>query len=66
MRKVDGLRLIFIDFCVPALPPHLNSTEPSLQLSANITVFAISRIYTGVISKETSLPGKEHVRKVVP
>jgi hypothetical protein len=33
MRKVDGLSLIFIDFYVPVLIPHLNSTETSLQLS---------------------------------
>jgi hypothetical protein len=51
MRKVDGLSLIFIDFYVS---PRLNSTETSLQLSENITLFAVCRIYlyTGVISKE--------------
>jgi hypothetical protein len=27
MRNVDGLRLIFIDFYVPMLPPCLNSTD---------------------------------------
>jgi hypothetical protein len=53
MRKVDGLSLISIDFYVPAFTPLLNSTEISLQLSENITLFAISHIYTGVISKET-------------
>jgi hypothetical protein len=53
MRKVGGLSLIFIDFYVPALTPRLNSTEPSLQLSDNIILFAICRIYTGVINKET-------------
>jgi hypothetical protein len=42
MRKVDGLSLIFIDFYVPAL----SSTETLLQLSENITFFA-------VISKKT-------------
>jgi hypothetical protein len=47
MRKVVGLSLIFIDFYVPALTPRLNSTETSLQLSENITVFTICRIYTG-------------------
>jgi hypothetical protein len=41
MRKVDGLILIFIDFYVPVLTPRLNSTETSLQLSENITLFAI-------------------------
>jgi hypothetical protein len=51
MRKVGGLSLIFIDFDVPALTPRLNSTETSLQLSENITLFAVFRIYTGVISR---------------
>jgi hypothetical protein len=55
MRKVDGQSLYFIDFYVPALTPRLNSTETSLQISQNITLFAICRIlvYTGVINKET-------------
>jgi hypothetical protein len=53
MRKVDGLSLIFIHFYVPALTPRLNSTETSLQVSENITVFANCRIYRGVINKET-------------
>jgi hypothetical protein len=52
MRKVDGLNLIFIDFYVPALSPYLNSTETSLQLSENITLFAVCHIYTGVTSNE--------------
>jgi hypothetical protein len=49
MRKIVGLSLIFIDFYVPALTPRLNSTETSLQLSEDITLFAVCRIYTGVI-----------------
>jgi hypothetical protein len=53
MRNIDGLSLIFIDFYVPALTPHLSNTETSQQLSGNITLFAIYLIYTGVISKET-------------
>jgi hypothetical protein len=53
MRKVDGLSLIFIDFYVPVLTPRLSSTETSLQLSANIPLFAVCRIYTVSISKET-------------
>jgi hypothetical protein len=53
MRKVDVLSLIFIDIYVPVHTPRLNSTETSLQLSENITLFAVCRIYTGVISKET-------------
>jgi hypothetical protein len=53
MRKVDDLSLIVIDFYVPAHTPRLNSTETSLQLSESITLFAVSRIYTSVISKET-------------
>jgi hypothetical protein len=46
MRKVDCLSLIFIDFYVPALTPRLNSTEPSLQLSENITLFVTDQPLT--------------------
>jgi hypothetical protein len=53
IRKVNGLSLIFIDFYIQALIPRLNNTETSLQLSENITPFAVCRIYTDVISKET-------------
>jgi hypothetical protein len=54
MREGDDLSLVFIDFYVPAFTPRLNSTETSLQLSENITLFAICRIYTytGLINKE--------------
>jgi hypothetical protein len=47
MIKVDGLSLIFIDLYVQALTPRLNSSETSLQLSENITLFEVRRIYTG-------------------
>jgi hypothetical protein len=50
VRKVDGLSPIFIDFYVPALTPRLNSIETSLHLSENITLFAVCRIYTYVIT----------------
>jgi hypothetical protein len=53
MRKVDDLSLIFIDFCVPTLTSSLNSSDTSLQLSENLTLYAVCRIYTGVNSKET-------------
>jgi hypothetical protein len=55
MRKVDDLSRIFIDFYVPLLTPRLNSTETSLQLSENVTLFAVCRIYTytGLINKKT-------------
>jgi hypothetical protein len=53
VREVDGLSLIFIYFYVPVLTPYLNITQTSLQLSENITLFAVCCIYTGVISKET-------------
>jgi hypothetical protein len=53
LRKVDGLSLIFLNFYVPVFIPCLNSTETSLQLSENITLFVVYRIYTGVISIET-------------
>jgi hypothetical protein len=39
IRKVDGLSL---DFYVPALTPRLSNTETSLQLSENITPFAVT------------------------
>jgi hypothetical protein len=44
MRKVDGLRLIFIDFDVTELTQRLNNTENSLQLSENMTVFKVCHI----------------------
>jgi hypothetical protein len=53
MRKVYGLCLIFIDFHVSALTPHLNSTETSLQLSEHNPFCGLWHIYTGVISKVT-------------
>jgi hypothetical protein len=43
-RKVDGLSLIFIDSYVPALKPHVSGTETSLQLSENVTLFAVCDI----------------------
>jgi hypothetical protein len=52
-KLVDRVSLIFIEFYVPPLTPRLNRTETSLQLSENITFFAVCRIYTGVIKKET-------------
>jgi hypothetical protein len=51
MRKVDELSFMIIDFYVPALIQRLNNTETSMQLSENITLFAVCRIYTGVIRK---------------
>jgi hypothetical protein len=45
---------VFIDFHVPALTLHLNITETSLQLSENITHFAVCRIYTADHSPPTS------------
>jgi hypothetical protein len=42
MRRVDGSSLIFIYYYVPAFSPRLNSTETSLQLSENITLFEVS------------------------
>jgi hypothetical protein len=51
MGKVDGLSHIFIDFYVPALTPHLNSNDILLQLSENIALFVVCRIYTGVTAK---------------
>jgi hypothetical protein len=53
MRKVNGVSLIFIDFYVPVLTPHLSSNITSLLLSENITLFAVCVMYKSVISKET-------------
>jgi hypothetical protein len=39
MRKVGGLSLIVIGFYFPALTQCFSSTETSLQLSENITLF---------------------------
>jgi hypothetical protein len=54
-RKVDDPSFIFIDFYVPGLIPRLYCTETSLQISENITFFAVCRIDTGIISKETQI-----------
>jgi hypothetical protein len=51
MSEVDVLSLIFIDSYVLVLTLRLSSTETSLQLSENTTLFAVCRIYTGVIRK---------------
>jgi hypothetical protein len=50
MRKVDGLSLTIINFFVPTLTPRLSNAETSLQLSENITLFAVCRIYMQVSS----------------
>jgi hypothetical protein len=55
MRKVDGPSLIFIDFYVLKLTLRFNSNETSLQLSENITFFAVCCICTGVIIKEKQI-----------
>jgi hypothetical protein len=52
MKKVDDLSIISINFYVPALTPRLNRSETSLQLSGNITLFAV-RAYIRVITKQT-------------
>jgi hypothetical protein len=56
MREV-GPNFIFIDFIVPALGPRLNWIQTALQLSENITLFAIRGIHTSVIAIGTD----EHV-----
>jgi hypothetical protein len=53
VRKVEDLSLIVVDIFVPALTALLNNIEISVQLSGGITVFAVCRIYTRVIRKET-------------
>jgi hypothetical protein len=49
MNKVDGLSLMFIDFCVPALTPRLSSSEISLQLSEKRVFFIRYCIATAVL-----------------
>jgi hypothetical protein len=44
MRKVYIVSLIVINFYVPAITPRINNIKTSLQLSANITLFALCRI----------------------
>jgi hypothetical protein len=56
MKKVSGLSLIFIDFYVSVLTPRLNSTETSLQLSENMTLFAVWNWLTF-----SNLTGRKHV-----
>jgi hypothetical protein len=51
MRKIDGLSLIYIDFMFQH--SHHVSIAPRLRSSFLRTLFAVCRIYTGVISKET-------------
>jgi hypothetical protein len=63
MRKLNGLSLNFTDFYVPALTPRLNSTDPSLQLYENITLFAICG-YIQVSSVMTDVGSKLEHRQV--
>jgi hypothetical protein len=51
MREVDGPSFLFIDFNV-ALAPRLSGIKTALQLSENITLFAICGIHINVIGKE--------------
>jgi hypothetical protein len=52
MTEVDDPSFIFIDFQVTALASRLYRIQTALQLSENITLFAIYVIYTSVIGKE--------------
>jgi hypothetical protein len=60
MRKVDGLSRMFIDFFIPALRPRLNSTTTLLQLSENITLFAVLTVFFSVI---ISLHGRGRIHR---
>jgi hypothetical protein len=40
-------------FDIPVLTLHVGSTETSLQLSGDLTLFAVSQIHVGAIKKET-------------
>jgi hypothetical protein len=50
--KEDGPSFIFNDFIVTALAPRLNLIQAALQLSENITLFAIRGMHTNAIGKE--------------
>jgi hypothetical protein len=50
LSKITPRYFIFIDLYVPALTLHFNSTETWLQISKNITLFAVCRIYTSRMS----------------
>jgi hypothetical protein len=63
MRKVDDVSLILIDFYVAASTLRLNSSETSLQLSENITLFVVCRIYTGVVSRD--LDGHHVLERII-
>jgi hypothetical protein len=52
MREVHRQGVLFIDFYVPVLTPHLDCIKPALQLSENTAFLAFCRIEAGVISKE--------------
>jgi hypothetical protein len=52
MREVNYPSFIFIDFNAAALTSHRNWTETALQLSENMTFFAICGIQASVIGKE--------------
>jgi len=58
-EEIDALSLSLIDFYVPALTPRFHRSENTLQLSENITIFAICCIYTRVISEDSD---DEHLR----
>jgi hypothetical protein len=51
-RWIGGLSVTIIDFYVTVLTPLLHCGEASLQLSENITFFAICCICTRVIGSE--------------
>jgi len=45
LREADGPILVLIDVYVPALTLRLHSRETALQISENITLFAVCCIY---------------------
>jgi hypothetical protein len=51
-RDAYGPSFFFIDFKVLALAPRLDGIQTALQLSENITLFAIRGIRTSVTGKE--------------
>jgi hypothetical protein len=61
MKEADSPSSIFIDFSVPARAPRLSWTETALQLSENITLFAIYGIHKSVIDRG---PDKQLVLRV--
>jgi hypothetical protein len=52
MGEVDGLSFLFVNLNVAALTPRLHCGETVLELSKDMTLFAISAIQVRIIGKQ--------------